>query len=299
MKRSLIAALCLLGGILPGCGNSDSADTTTTPTAATTQSTLTFTSTITGSPVVGARVVVAGSSYTTGADGSIALSTPAAIGATIDASAPGFLDRVTALSTTPALTLWEIPAGADVAFVRQLAYNRAGTAEVLWRPTAANILLQITGEIASDPAVRAAHVQAAAMASAVTGGKVSVQLGSPVSTGITFTLQLGPSAQGATTTYLTQSGGVIQGGRVEYASAAAARDVRVIAHEIGHMLGFGHAPSGFMCPNACGVDNFGPLEQAVYVSMWQRNPGTAALDNDRRLITGSSTSTAAFSCDIR
>ena len=54
-----------------------------------------------------------------------------------------------------------------------------------------------------------------------------------------------------------------------------------------------------MCPSGCGVDNFGPLEQQVFVSMWQRTPGTSALDNDRRLLTGSSESTAVFNCDIR
>ena len=300
MKRSLVASLSLFALFLPGCGTTaqDPVEPSTT-TGSVVTSSLTFTSTVTGNPVAGARVVVAGTAYTTGADGTIALSTPAALGATIDASAPGFLERVTAFASVSAFTLWEIPAGADVSYVRQLAYNRAGTAEVLWRPTAAAMFLQLTGELASDPAVRAAHVQAAAMATAVTGQRVTVQVGSPAAAAVTFTLLLNPTSAGPPTTYVTQSGGTIQGGRVEYASVAAARDARVIAHEIGHMLGFGHAPFGLMCPSGCGVDNFGPLEQQVFVSMWQRTPGTAALDNDRRLLTGSSESTAAFSCDIR
>ena len=299
MNRSLTVALCLFALFLPGCGTTANPADPSTTTATAVTSTLTFTSTVTGNPVAGASVVVAGTAYTTGADGTIALSTPAVIGATIDASAPGFLDRVTAFASNAALTLWEIPAGADVSFVRQLAYNRGGTAEVLWRPTAATMFLQFTGELANDPAVRAAHVQAAAMATAMTGGRVTVQVGTPAAAAVVFTIQLGPATQGSTATYLTQSGGVIQGGRVEYASIDAARNTRVIAHEIGHMLGFGHAPFGLMCPSACGVDNFSPLEQAVFVSMWQRSPGTAALDNDRRLLTGSSASTAVFSCDIR
>ena len=298
MKRSLTVVLFLFASFLPACGSdSNPAEPSATPTPALTSSTLTFTSTVTGSPVAGARVVVAGSSYTTGDDGTIALSTPAAVGATIDASAPGFLDRVTAF-TASALTLWEIPAGADVNFVRQLAYNREGTAEVLWRPAAAAIYLQLTGEVASDPAARLAHVQAAAMATAMTGGRVTVQVGTPAAGGLSVTILLN-STPGSATTYLTQSGGTIQGGRVEYSSLTAARTTRVVAHELGHLLGFGHAPTGLMCPSACGVDDFGPLEQAVFVSMWQRSPGTVALDNDRRLVTGSSTSTGVFSCDIR
>ena len=299
MKRGLVVSLSLFALFLPGCGTTaqDPVEPSTT-TGTLVTSSLTFTSTVTGNPVAGARVVVAGTAYTTDTGGTIALSTPAAIGATIDASAPGFLERVTAFASVSALTLWEIPAGADVSYVRQLAYSRPGTAEILWRPTAANLFLQLTGELANEPAVRAAHVQAAAMATAMTGGRVTVQVGTPAAAGVTFTILLGPSSQGSATTYVTQSGGTIQGGRVEYPSAAAARDTRVIAHEIGHMLGFGHAPFGLMCASSCGVDNFSPLEQQVFVSMWQRTPGTAALDNDRRLLTGSSESTAVFSCDI-
>lgn len=302
MKRSSTVALFVLGLFAAACGSSStptSSSGTPTPTptpTASTFSTLTFTSTVTGSPVVGARVVVAGAAYTTGADGTIALSTPAAAGATIDASAAGYLDRVTTVRSEATITLWEIPAGADVTFVRQLAYNRGGTPEVLWRPTAAAIYLQLTGELAGDPAVRAAHVQAAAMATALTGGRVTVQLGGSGS-GL-FTILLNASSPGSATTYLTQSGGTIQGGRIEYSSLTAARTARIVAHELGHALGFGHAPSGLMCPSACGVDGFGPWDQAVFVSMWQRRPGTAALDNDRAL-GALSESSAAFSCDLK
>ena len=161
MKRGLAVSLSLFALLLPGCGTTkQDPETATTPTSpgSLTTSSLTFTSTVTGSPVAGARVVVAGTAYTTGADGTVALSTPAAIGATIDASAPGFLDRVTAFASVSALTLWEIPAGVDVSYVRQLAYSRPGTAEILWRPTAAALFLQLTGELAADPTVRAAHV---------------------------------------------------------------------------------------------------------------------------------------------
>jgi hypothetical protein len=297
MKRSSTVALLLAGFLAADCGSTTTA-TSTTPTAVTT-STLTFTSTITGSPVPGASVVVAGTTYTTGADGTIALSTPAVVSATIDASAAGFLDRVTTFKSVSTITLWEIPAGADAAFVRQLAYNRAGTPETLWRPTATTLYLQLTGELANDPQVRAAHVQAAAMATSMTGARVTVQLGGPTSGTGVFTILLNGSNPGSATTYLTQTRGAIQGGRLEYSNIAAARTTRVVLHELGHMLGFGHAPYGLMCPSACGVDNFSPLEQAVFVSMWQRTPGTAAPDNDRVSTTSSEAAPAVFNCDIR
>ena len=298
MKRSSTVALLLAGFLAADCGTTATTEPTTTATSVTT-STLIFTSTVTGSPVPGASVVVAGTAYTTGADGTIALSTPAVVTATIDASRAGFLDRITTFRAQSTITLWEIPTGADAAFVRQLAYNRAGTPETLWRPTATTLYLQLTGELATDPQVRAAHVQAAAMATAMTGARVTMQLGGPASGTGVFTLLLNASNPGSATTYLTQTRGAIQGGRLEYSNISAARTTRVVLHELGHMLGFGHAPYGLMCPSACGVDNFSPLEQAVFVSMWQRTPGTAAPDNDRVSTASSEAGPAVFNCDIR
>ena len=297
MNRSLIVAISLFAA---ACGK-DMATTPTTATSApsTTQSTLTFTSTVTGSPVAVARVVVAGTAYTTNSDGLITLSPPAAAGATVDTFAPGYLDRATLLGSASTLTLWEIPAGTDLNFVRQLAYNRPGTPEVLWRPTAAAVYLRLTGELASDPELRAAHVRAAAMATAMTGGKVNLVVADPVAGGIVVTLLVNVSSQGSATTYLTQNGGGISAAQVEYANVAAARNPRVIAHELGHVLGFGHAPSGLMCASACGADDFGPADQAVFFSMLQRRPGTAPLDNDRALSARSEASIGVFKCDIR
>jgi hypothetical protein len=288
MKRSLTWALCLL---LSGCGKdsgtnpSATATPTATPTPSTTSTTvLTITSTVTGSPVAGANVVVAGNAYTTDAAGAITLATPAASNATVDISAPGFLDRTTVVGTASVLTLWQIPTGADANFVRQLVYNRAGTPEVLWRPNAGLISLVLTGDLANDPEVRTAHLQAAAMATAMTEGRVRFELaGTAASTSGVVTILVNRDNPGTVTTYLNQSGGTILGGRMEYTSVAAGRTTRVVAHEMGHLLGFGHAPSGLMCPSACGVDTFSPWEHDVFASMLQRTPGTAPLDNDRAL----------------
>jgi hypothetical protein len=239
---------------------------------------------------------VAGNSYTTGDDGIITLSTAAASGATVDATAPGFLPRATTLRAST-LTLWQIPAGTDINFVRQLAYLKTGLPEVLWRPAPGVLNLQLIGEIASDPAARSAHIQAAAMASALTGANVRIELGGSA-TGV-FTVLINSANSEAATTFLSQTAGTIQTGRVEYANLAAARSVRVIAHELGHILGFGHAPTGLMCPSGCGADRFSPVEADVFASMLQRTPGTAPLDNDRAVVARSEQSTAIFRCDIR
>ena len=54
-----------------------------------------------------------------------------------------------------------------------------------------------------------------------------------------------------------------------------------------------------MCPTACGVDTFSPLDQAVFVSMFQRLPGTAPLDDDRAAGAASVGDTVAIRCDLR
>jgi hypothetical protein len=264
-----------------------------------TTTTITFNSTVTGSPVPGANVVIAGTAYTTGADGVITITPPVAAGATMDITAPGFFVRNTTFKSESIMTLWEIPSGVDPNWVRQLAYNKPGTAETLWRPTFTGIYLQLTGDLASDPQVRTAHLQAAAMANALTGLRVSVQLGGPTSGSGVYTATINSATSGSATTYLNQVRGTIQGGRIEYQSLAAARIPRIVAHEIGHMLGFGHSPTGIMCPNDCGVDNFTPTDQAVFVSMWQRSPGIAPLDNDRISTSSSFAGEAVFSCNLK
>jgi len=300
MKRSSIAVL-LLAGLLPlACGTTAStSDPKAVLPSSVTTTTITFTSTVTGAPVPGANVVVAGTAYTTGADGLITLTPIPVVGATIDATAAGFFDRATTYRSDTSMTLWEIPTGVDPSWVRQLAYNREGIPETLWRPSGTVIYLQLTGDLANDPEVRNAHLQAAAMATALTGSRVSVQLGGPTSGAGVFTLLINASSSGSTTTFLNQTKGAILGGRVEYPSLAAARTTRVVAHEIGHMLGFGHSPTGLMCATYCGVDNFSPLDQAVFVSMWQRVPGTTPPDNDRIATSSSFSGEAVLHCDLK
>jgi hypothetical protein len=295
MKRSSMLALSLAGLLAGACGD----ETPTDPSVTATTNTFTFTSTITGSPVAGASILVAGVPYTTGTDGVITLSAAPTVGSVIEASAPGFLTRATTYRSGSAFTLWEIPAGADANFVRQLVYNRPGTPETLWRPSASAVTIQLTGDLAADPDVRAAHLQAVTMATQMTGARVTFLIGSSIAASGVISMVLNPTSPSAATTFVTQTRGNITGGRVEYSNLAAARNPRVVAHELGHILGFGHAPSGLMCPSACGVDNVSPLDQGVFISMWQRIPGTTPMDDDRAASAASADATVAIRCDVR
>ena len=278
MNRFLSVVLCLS---MAACGGSSSSGPSPAPTPPAGVSVLTFVSTLGGAPVSGARVTVAGVAYTTNASGQISLTTPAAAGVTIDTTASGFIDRATVVRSESTITLWQVPAGVDASFVRQLVYNHGTSSEVLWRPTATLVYIQLTGELAGDAASRSAHVQAAAMATAMTGGRVQVQVNdAPPSGQATFTVSLNPGASGAGATTLALSGQRITGGKIEYRRIIEARRSDIVAHEMGHALGFGHAPDRIMCPSTCSTE-FGQPERDVYTSMWARNPGTLAPDNDR------------------
>jgi hypothetical protein len=282
MNRLLTVVLCSL---LAACGGSSGpSGPTPVPTPPAGTSTLTFVSTLGGAPVAGARITVAGVAYTTNASGQISLSTPATAGVTIDTTASGFIDRATVVrSDSSTITLWQVPAGVDATFLRQLVYNHGTTSEVLWRPTATAVYIQLTGDLTGDSASRSAHVQAAAMATAMTGGRVQVQVSDAPPSGQTvFTITLNSAAASAGLTSLALSSGRITGGRIEYRRINEARIASFVAHEVGHALGFGHPTTGLMCPASidCASD-FGQPERDVYTSMWQRNPGTLAPDNDR------------------
>ena len=74
---------------------------------------------------------------------------------------------------------------------------------------------------------------------------------------VTVHVTPGLAALGLTTLAYDAGGGVIGGAHVEFRTPAAAADPRVVAHELLHALGFGHArgwPSVLAAAGAWGAD---------------------------------------------
>ncbi len=284
--RSLAVGTSL--GLLAGCGGGGSPITGPSSLA---PRTLAIVSGTTGVPVAGARVSVGGRATVTDGSGRIFLDGVPA-GSTIDIAVPGFLQRQTYVPEGgQPLTLWPLEA-APTDYVLALVYvdsqstheRSTGSAEPLMRVTGAHVSLVPSAEILGDPRARAVHEQAVAEINAAAQGRVVFSVDEAPAGDVVFRISTDASVTGATT-YRDLHGDTIVGGRIAYGDLSVARDLRYVAHELGHVLGLQHSTRAsdmmYYVALAGSPSAFAPGELATIAMLLQRRPGTQYPDNER------------------
>lgn len=263
--RSLSLALLL---ILVGCGSNPSGPTPIPPSAITVSGQLT--DTVTGQSL---------GSYS---------QTVASLPALITLTQPGYLPRTAAIrSASQAVDL--IPESFDLGFYRQLARNgfeAPGSLEPLRvLSQSPSIYMQTTGV---QPATVAAYEAAArAVVPALTGGRLSV-----------VTWQIGAENRA------DQAGWIMvelvnseetcgrarvgaAAGRVWINTAAKCHrngdivgTANVMAHELGHALGFRHVDAGHLMSNPVATGTPSAAERAAGAVAYARHAGNRDVDQD-------------------
>ncbi len=259
----------------------------------------------TGQGVAGARLVVGGLSYLTDSTGQASLGDAASVGASVDVTATGFLERQTLLRAdrNTRFALWPrtSPLGIDDAYTAAIVYTAAGSAGALpgstplrrLGPGTSQVTLVLSAELARDDAAQAQLQRSAAVVTEALRGRVTYLLASSrPSAGVFFDLQLNPAdaqcrqrpiAAYTLTTLFTDE---ITGGRLVFCSLDYAR-TSVATHELGHTFGVQHSPDGRELMTGLFVRELGPpasfsaRETMIMQLMQERRAGNRFPDNDR------------------
>jgi len=308
--RSVVGA-CLLAASCGACSRGGSPSTPSpagvpaAPLAITAGTVLTLTSAESGAPVAGAAVVVAGSVYAADARGEITLRMATAPGALVDVAGVDYLDRQTLLRSAASThySLWprQSPTGLDESYTRTLVYTsdpgapggaplqrlRLGTTQVFVVPSPA-LRADEDAERALDGALQELD--------RAVGDLVGYQEGSAApSQGVAVETRVEPTnavctetattrVRGATTVFLNDE--EIERAEIVFCSAADARDLVTITHELGHTLGLRHSPDSEELMAAVvhprQTTSFSARERLAMHLLMQRRGGTRFPDNDRQ-----------------
>lgn len=324
-QRPLSSVRVLVLAVVFGVSCGGSSQSPTSPSATPSLragTTLTFVSGETGQPVAGATVTVAGTSYTTSANGEISFGSDVDLNSTLDVAAAGFLERQTIGRSTSAtrFTLWPkaSPTGLTEQTTEAIIYtanscpfdsSQLGQAPLnRLRPGATQVFVVPSTDITSDSAATAGMERGVAVMNAATHGAVVYSIVSAApSDAVSFGLKIDPQARACqsfgllgATTAPTILGTGIMGGTIAFCSLLALHNPILVAHELGHTFGLHHSAdvTDVMFCSGSPSQSFTPREQLLMGLTLQRSQGNRFPDDDRGVATasGARATTEAIEC---
>lgn len=299
--RRLVAAVGVTMA-LGGCGSESGPTTPTTVTRAQLPpevpagTTLTIVSGEDGAPVASARVVVAGKTFVTGADGQLSLPESFPRDSTLDILHPEFLDRQTRLRDPAATTRYPLwprtsPTGLDETSTFELVYGVSERRRPMMR------IVSGTSEayIVPSPAIRrdARSMdkirETADVMTGITHGEIQFIVAEEAPEGaVVFELVIAPGDPAIVDSVAAAKrrlrNWAITGGTVVYAVIGTVR-TSTTPHELGHMFGLAHSTSvddvmhGSRRSNR--TEGFSAREALMMRLMLKRPAGNEMPDNDR------------------
>ncbi len=293
---------------LVSCGGSDRPTAPSPVTVATPPpAQVTVADGATGVPVTGATVTHQGQAFVTDARGVATLATASALGTPVDVTAQGFLDRKTTASASTVF-LWPkvLSSTAGEAFTARLAYTStvagaiAGDAPLRRIVSGfSTVYVYLPPEIRTEDIRRTAEAAVVAV-NAATQGSPAYQLVLEKPAGTQVVFEIGIDGTPATcdnaiaffrTTLVSSSNSSeLFGGLVNFCEARWARDLSVMAHELGHSLGLYHSDRTFdlMYPFTNREPQFSGEERLLINLTRLRRGGNRFPDTDRDRVASAS-----------
>lgn len=255
----------------------------------------------TGEPVVGAQLILDGRSYTTTTSGEVALESEALGGHPVRVDSPGFLLREThtPVVAESAISLWPLRGQYSETYVRTLLYKPSDTTQrepsplpdqPLMRVVASHVSVVPSVELRADAEAMEAHRKAIEAVNEATAGRVVFTLDEKPTSHVVFRLVLDAQSRDGAFTYRTLKDSAIVGGRIVYSNRPSfrpARDVRYVAHELGHALGLQHSIVAtdmmYYTAHLTSPEIFTEAEKLTIKLLLQREPGNRFPDRDRMI----------------